>query len=69
MSSADDDEFSKRQLFIHDSICTVDEITALCKKQIQENGIQVIVVDYLQLMKSYKLSFFKLIMIEIEIND
>ena len=55
LSSADEDEFSKRQLFIHDGSCTVDEITAHCKKQIQENGIQVIVVDYLQLMKSYKL--------------
>ena len=53
LSSAGD-EFSKRQLFIHDSSRTVDEIIMLCKKQIQENGIQVIVVDYLQLMNSYK---------------
>ena len=49
------DEFAKRKLFIHDSVCT--SITALkthCQKQIKKNGIQVIVVDYLQIIHSHK---------------
>ncbi|MCL2651479.1 MAG: DnaB-like helicase C-terminal domain-containing protein [Candidatus Azobacteroides sp.] len=48
-------EFAKRQLFIHD--CSNTSIAALkanCQKLIQENGVQVIVVDYLQLVSSYK---------------
>ena len=49
------DEFAKRQLFIHD--CSNTSIAALkanCQKMIQENGVQVIVVDYLQLISSHK---------------
>jgi len=49
------DEFAKRQLFIHD--CSNTSIAALkanCQKLIQENGVQVIVVDYLQLISSYR---------------
>jgi replicative DNA helicase len=48
-------EFAKRRLFIHDSGNTsIAALKALCLKQIQENGIQVIIVDYLQLLSSYK---------------
>ena len=49
-----DDAFAKRRLFIHDS-CKAD-ITPLLmfyQKQIQEKGIQVIIIDYLQLLSSY----------------
>ena len=47
-------EFSKRKLFIHDSYDrSIAALKAVCRKQIQENGIQVIVVDYLQLITSY----------------
>ena len=46
-------EFSKRQMFIHDSgNSSVEALQSLCQKQIQENSIQVIVVDYLQLLSS-----------------
>ena len=46
-------EFSKRQLFIYDSgNSSVEALKSFCQKQIQENGIQVIVVDYLQLLSS-----------------
>ena len=47
-------EFAKRQLFIYDSCDTsIAALKAYCQKQIQEKGIQVIVVDYLQLLTSY----------------
>jgi len=48
-------EFTKRQLFLHD--CGNSSIAALkanCEKQIRENGIQVIIVDYLQRLSYYK---------------
>lgn len=48
-------EFSKHQLFIHDSC--INAITVLktqCQKQVQENDIQVMIVDYLQLMTSFQ---------------
>ena len=48
-------EFTKRQLFIHDCVNTsIAALKANCQKQIRENGIQVIVVDYLQRLSCYK---------------
>jgi len=50
------DAFAKRQLFIH--ACGNTSITALkatCQKQIKEKDIQVVIVDYLQLLSSYNL--------------
>jgi len=53
--SAIGNEFANRQLFIHDSSNNaIAAIKAHCKKLIQENGVQVIVVDYLQMMTSIK---------------
>ena len=47
-------EFTKRRLFIHDSgHNSIDAIRAACQKQIQENAVQVIIIDYLQLISSY----------------
>ena len=47
-------KFTKRKLFICDSgNNSVETLKAFCRKQVQENGIQVIVVDYLQLITSY----------------
>ena len=47
-------EFAKRQLFIHDNFNTsITALKAHCIKQIKENGIQVIVIDYLQFISSY----------------
>jgi len=46
--------FEKRRLFLSDGCHpSIAAIRAYCQKQIQENGIQVIVVDYLQLITSY----------------
>jgi replicative DNA helicase len=47
-------EFAKRQLFIHDSAnSSIATLKANCLKQIKENGVQLIIVDYLQLITSY----------------
>ena len=47
-------ELAKRRLFIYSrSNGAVDELRAYCQKQIRENGIKVIVVDYLQLLATY----------------
>jgi replicative DNA helicase len=45
-------EFTKRQLLILDRGNTIASLKAHCQKQIQENGIRVFIVDYLQLMRS-----------------
>lgn len=48
-------EFTKRQLFIHDCCnCSVAVFKAHCQKLVQEYGVQVIIVDYLQLMTSHQ---------------
>jgi len=52
--SALSSEFSKRQLFIHDSDNSISAIQAHCKREIQQKGIAVIVVDYLQLMSAHQ---------------
>lgn len=53
--SSIDNEFAKRQLFIHDSYnSSIIALKACCQKQIRENGVQVIIIDYLQLMTSPK---------------
>ena len=53
--SAIGNEFTKRRLLIHDSgNNSIAALKAHCQRQIRENGVQVIVVDYLQLMNSYK---------------
>jgi len=47
-------ELANHQLFIHDSCSS--QITALktqCKKQVKENGIRVIIIDYLQLISHH----------------
>ena len=52
--SAIGNEFTKRQIFISD--CSNSDILALkahCLKQICENGIKVIIIDFMQLMTSY----------------
>jgi len=59
------DEFAKRQLFIHDACnSSIAALKITCQKQIQENGIQVIVIDYLQRISSYKHKNYR----ELEIN-
>lgn len=48
-------QFSRYKIFVNDS-CD-DSMTAFkeqCKKQIQENGVKIIIVDYLQLMTTNK---------------
>ena len=53
--SAISNEFGKHKIFVNDS-CN-NSFTALkahCQKQIAENGVKVIVVDYLQMMSSNK---------------
>jgi replicative DNA helicase len=48
-------QFSKYKIFVNDS-CD-DSMTAFkaeCQKQIQENGVKIIIVDYLQLMTTNK---------------
>lgn len=46
---------SNHQLFIHDSCNTsIAALKAYCQKQIQEKGIKVVIVDYLQLLTSYQ---------------
>jgi replicative DNA helicase len=48
-------EFAKRQLLIYDSAnSSIAALKANCMKQIQENGVQVIIVDYLQLITSHQ---------------
>jgi replicative DNA helicase len=52
--SAIGNEFAKHQLLIHDSRNhSIAALKAHCKKHIWENGVQVIVVDYLQLINSH----------------
>jgi len=52
--SAIGNEFTNRQLFINgDCNTSIAELKSNCQKQIQENNVQVIVVDYLQLLSSY----------------
>ena len=47
------DEIHKRQIFFNDSYnSSISGFKVHCTKQIQENGIKVIVVDYLQMMSS-----------------
>jgi len=46
-------EFSKRQLYIHDfGNHSIEAVVAQCLKQIDELGIKVIMIDYLQFMNS-----------------
>lgn len=46
-------EFSKHKIFINDSYkSSLTAFKAQCKKQVEENGVQVIVVDCLQMMSS-----------------
>jgi replicative DNA helicase len=50
---ATEQKFSTRQLFVLDSRNNgITAIKAHCEKQIRENGIKVIVADYLQLIRS-----------------
>jgi replicative DNA helicase len=50
---ATEQEFAGHQLFVLNSRNnTITAIKALCEKQISENGVKVIVVDYLQLIRS-----------------
>ena len=43
------------QLFIYDCANTsIETLKTLCQKQIRENGIKVIMIDYLQLISSYE---------------
>jgi replicative DNA helicase len=59
------DEFAKHQLFIHDSCnSSIAALKANCRKQIQENGVQVIVIDYLQRISAYKYKTYR----ELEIS-
>ena len=47
--------FAKRQLFISDSgNNSIAGLKTICQKQIQENGVKVIIIDYLQLMSSFR---------------
>jgi replicative DNA helicase len=60
------DEFTKHQLFIHDSCnSSIAALKANCLKQIRENGVQVIFIDYLQRITSYR---YKVNSRELEIN-
>lgn len=46
-------EFEGRKLFINDSsYSTVRSVRDLCRKHIEKNGVQVILIDYLQLLSS-----------------
>lgn len=48
-------KFGKHKILINDSCnSSVSELKAVCKKHIEENGVKVIVVDYLQMMSSNK---------------
>lgn len=48
-------KFDKHKILVNDSCySSIAALKAHCQKQIQENGIKVIVVDYLQLMSSNK---------------
>jgi replicative DNA helicase len=50
---ATEKKFADRQLFVLDSRNNgITAIKAHCEKQIRENGVKVIVVDYLQLVRS-----------------
>ena len=47
--------FKKRKLFIHECFYNnIEPLLAHCREQIQENGVQVIFIDYLQLLNSQK---------------
>lgn len=48
-------KFSKHKILVNDSCNnSITAFKAHCQKQIQENGVKVIVVDYLQMMSSNK---------------
>ena len=48
-------EFSKHKIFVNDSCNnSFSTVKSICKKQIKENGVKVIMVDYLQMMSSNK---------------
>jgi replicative DNA helicase len=50
---ATEQAFADHQLFVLDNRNnTINAIKALCEKQIRENGVKAIVVDYLQLIRS-----------------
>ena len=47
--------FQKRQLFIHDSCDNrIESLLGQCRKQILENCVKVVIIDYLQLLDSQK---------------
>lgn len=49
-------EFKQHQLYVNDSCHnSISALKAYCNKEIKEKGIKVVIVDYIQLMKSYKL--------------
>ena len=49
-----EDKFAGRELFVYDNVNTsIVALKARCQKQIQEKGVQVIIVDYLQLLSSH----------------
>jgi len=51
--SSIEDLLSSRKIFINDSSSnSTSSIKSLCKKHIQEDGVKVIVVDFLQMMSS-----------------
>lgn len=48
-------EFSKHKILVNDSCnSSFATIKSICQKQIQESGVKVIMVDYLQMMSSNK---------------
>jgi replicative DNA helicase len=48
-------KFHHHKIFVNDSCnSSITALRAHCKKQIQENGVKVIIVDYLQMMSSNK---------------
>ncbi|MGL4908985.1 MAG: DnaB-like helicase C-terminal domain-containing protein [Bacteroidales bacterium] len=50
-----ENNFNKYKIFVNDSYCgSFTALKAYCENQIQENGVRVIVVDYLQLISSSK---------------
>lgn len=53
--SACGEAFENHQIFLNDSCnYSITSLKAHCEKQIQENGIKVIILDYLQLMSTLK---------------
>lgn len=48
-------EFSKHKIFVNESCRnSLAALKGYCEKHVQENGVQVIVIDYLQMMSSTK---------------